>query len=193
MRIVGGEWGGRRLEAPASGVRPTQDRVRQILFDILGPGAIEGAVVLDLYAGSGALGLEALSRGASRAVFVEASARARPVIERNRRALDAIGHSRLLGMPVLRALALLAREGGEFDLVLADPPYDDPDTPRLVEALGREESGILRERGRFVLETGRAEPMPDAAGFLRCVRRRIVGDTALHFYLREARGEDMGR
>lgn len=189
MRVVGGEWSGRRLEVPAAGVRPTQDRVRQILFDILGPGTVAGAAVLDLYAGSGALGIEALSRGAARATFVEASARVRPVIERNLRALGAGDAARLLALPAARALERLAREGEEFDLVLADPPYDDRSTPRLVATLGLDGSGVLKRAGCCVVETAAAGALPEAAGRLRRWRVRVVGDTALHFYRREAPGE----
>ena len=103
MRIIGGEWGGRRLHAPKSGVRPTADRVRQTLFDILGAGVSEGTV-LDLYAGTGALGLEALSRGASSAIFVEASRSVRLVLERNLQELQAGPRARVIGLPVRRAL-----------------------------------------------------------------------------------------
>ena len=118
MRIVAGEYGGRRLHAPrGTRTRPTADRVREALFSMLGD--VSGARVLDLYAGSGALGIEALSRGAASAVFVERDARAAATITRN---LDALGAD----AEVRRqdALRFLASGAGPFDLVFCDPPYD---------------------------------------------------------------------
>src|SRR5437773_9773106 len=121
-RIIAGEAGGRRLAVPpGEGVRPTSDRVKESVFSALGPGRLDGAKVLDLYAGSGALGLEALSRGADRAVFVELDGAAARAIEQN---LDKL---RLSGTVLRRdAVTVLAQEAGagrKYDLVLVDPPY----------------------------------------------------------------------
>ncbi|OBH99589.1 16S rRNA (guanine(966)-N(2))-methyltransferase RsmD [Mycobacterium scrofulaceum] len=121
-RIIGGAAGGRRIAVPPRGTRPTTDRVRESLFNILTARAdLTGAAVLDLYAGSGALGLEALSRGAASALFVEADPRSASVITRN---IDALG---LAGATVRRgavATVLAAGTADPVDLVLADPPYD---------------------------------------------------------------------
>ncbi|GAB2998045.1 16S rRNA (guanine(966)-N(2))-methyltransferase RsmD [Mycobacterium bourgelatii] len=121
-RIIGGAAGGRRIAVPPRGTRPTTDRVRESLFNILGARLdLTGLAVLDLYAGSGALGLEALSRGASSALFVESDPRAVAVIGRN---IDAVG---LPGATVRRgtvAAVLASGTSGPVDLVLADPPYD---------------------------------------------------------------------
>jgi 16S rRNA (guanine966-N2)-methyltransferase len=118
LRVVAGQFKGRRLSAPRGmRTRPTADRVREALFSILGD--VGGARVLDLYAGSGALGIEALSRGAGSAVFVERDPKAVAAIERN---LGAIGvEAELVRDDVVR---FLARGEGEFDLVFCDPPYD---------------------------------------------------------------------
>lgn len=118
MRIIAGTHRGHRIEAPPGrGTRPTSDRVRENVFNILGP--VDGAEVLDLYAGSGAMGLEALSRGAARAVFVERDAGAVRAIERN---LDKL---RLRATVVRRdVVTVLAAETRKYDLVLVDPPYD---------------------------------------------------------------------
>ncbi|OBH78925.1 16S rRNA (guanine(966)-N(2))-methyltransferase RsmD [Mycobacterium scrofulaceum] len=121
-RIIGGAAGGRRIAVPPRGTRPTTDRVRESLFNILTSRAdLTGAAVLDLYAGSGALGLEALSRGAASALFVESDPRSASVITRN---IDALG---LAGATVRRgavATVLAAGTTDPVDLVLADPPYE---------------------------------------------------------------------
>ena len=145
MRIIAGSRKGHRIEAPAGhGTRPTSDRVRENVFNILGP--VDDAEVLDLYAGSGAMGLEALSRGAARAVFVERDAGAARIIEQN---LDKL---RLRGT-VLRqdALAVVAAETRKYDLVLVDPPYEmyGDIEPKLARYLPR----LLAENGVVVVET----------------------------------------
>lgn len=187
MRIVAGEWGGRLLQAPRSGVRggvrPTQDRVRQILFDILADSITEGPVC-DLYAGSGALGLEALSRGAPRAVLVEADRGVRQVLHRNCSALAAGDRARVLGMTVARALALLSAEGITFRWILADPPYDNPEVLDLLATLGAPDCPLLREGAGLALECRVSTSLAERAGLLLRRRTRVVGETALHFYVR---------
>jgi 16S rRNA (guanine966-N2)-methyltransferase len=151
VRIIAGTHRGHTINAPPGlDTRPTSDRVRENVFNILGP--IDGASVLDLYAGSGALGLEALSRGAERVVFVEADPDAVKTIERN---LDKL---RLRGTVLRRdAVAALASETRKYDLVLVDPPYDmyldvQPQLARYLPA-------VLAEDGVLVVETdARVEP-----------------------------------
>lgn len=181
MRVIAGEWRGRTLFSPGGSVRPTLDRVRQILFDILGA-EIVGARALDLYAGSGALGIEALSRGAEQVVFVESDARVRRTLERNLGAVQAEERARVLGRPVLSAIRDLLATGVAFDWILADPPYGSPDVEKLLDWLGGPGGGLLSGRGGVVVETGRADPVPERAGRLRLRRERIVGDTVLRFF-----------
>src|SRR3954470_5448784 len=120
MRIVAGRWGGRRLVAPSgAATRPTADRVREALFSILGP-TVDGARVLDLYAGSGALGLEALSRGAAEAVFVENGAGVLAVLRSN---IGAVGLPGARVVPGSVPTVVAGPAQAAFDLVLADPPY----------------------------------------------------------------------
>jgi 16S rRNA (guanine966-N2)-methyltransferase len=154
MRIIAGERKGHTIYAPKGlDTRPTSDRVRENVFNIVAPW-VEGARVLDLYAGSGAMGLEALSRGASAVVFVESDAEAVRAIERN---LDRL---RLTGARVVRADATtgLGQEttaGRKYDLVLADPPYAMTDYDTLARYLPR----VLADDGLLVLETmARTEP-----------------------------------
>jgi 16S rRNA (guanine(966)-N(2))-methyltransferase RsmD len=181
MRVIAGQWRGRSLFSPGGSVRPTQDRVRQILFDILGDEIAE-ACVLDLYAGSGAVGIEALSRGAAQVTFVESDARVRRTLERNLDAVEAGPRARILGRPALAALRDLLASGAEFDWILADPPYGSPDVPRLLSWIGGEGAAISSGRGGLVLESGRFDDMPAGMGGLLLQRERVVGDTVLRFF-----------
>ena len=172
--MIGGVHRGRRLRVPRRGVRPTSDRVRESLFATLGD--VSDAFVLDLYAGSGALGIEALSRGAERAVFVEQAAESVSVLRRNLETLDLEDRSRVLREDALRGLRRLAREGSSFDLVLADPPY----AAGALEGLLREvaETGILHPGGTLVIERGRRHAVTPVAGLL-LVEHREYGDTVI--------------
>lgn len=154
MRVVSGTFGGRRLHAPPGrDTRPTSDRVREALFSVLGD--IVGARVLDLYAGSGALGLEALSRGAVSCEFVDRAPAAIAAIRRN---LDALG----IDAPVhrrdaLRALIDASRRGAAYDLVVLDPPYRHP--AGLGRALSEALPAVLAPGGRVVTESDRRSPL----------------------------------
>jgi 16S rRNA (guanine966-N2)-methyltransferase len=178
MRIVAGRLGGRRFQAPpGTDVRPTSDRVREALFSALGP--LDGERVLDLFAGSGGLSLEALSRGAARAVLVERDARTVAVIRSNLEAL-AIGsdEASIRGRDALKALRD-AREAGEtYDLVFLDPPY------RLAAGLGPELATalppILAPGARVVGESDRRTPL-DLPGSATTFERRY-GDTLLRIH-----------
>jgi 16S rRNA (guanine966-N2)-methyltransferase len=154
MRIIAGSHKGHTIQAPKGrDTRPTSDRVRENVFNILGP--VDGAAVLDLYAGSGAMGLEALSRGASKAVFVERDGDAARTIERNLDKLRLAGT--VIRKDAVTALAAEVGSGRKYDLVLVDPPYDvyaDME-PRLARYL----PSVLTEDGVVVVETDvRVEP-----------------------------------
>ncbi len=177
MRVIAGHLGGRRLVAPRGlATRPTTDRVREALFSALG--SVDDARVLDLYAGTGALGIEALSRGAASAVFVES---ARPAIAALRANLASLGleaKARVLALPVARAAATLAADATpRFDLVFADPPYDDVD-----DAIGALETlaPSFAPGARVVLEHASRRPPRPTVRF-EALRTRTYGDTALAF------------
>ena len=173
MRVVAGEFKGRRLRAPRGlRTRPTADRVREALFSILGD--VFGARVLDLYAGSGALGLEALSRGAASAVFVERDARAASAIRDNLRALE-------LDQAVRRqdALRFLAANEGTFDLVFCDPPYDS--VPRIAEPLAERLPALLTQGARIVTESDKRMPLELPFELLA---ERTYGDTRIAIHVR---------
>jgi 16S rRNA (guanine966-N2)-methyltransferase len=181
MRVVGGEFGGRALAAPRSQeIRPTSDRLRQTLFDILAHGhgeKLKGARVLDLFAGTGALGIEALSRGASYALFVEEGVEARGLIRTNIDSLGLTGRSR-----VFRRDATRLGEAGTvapFDLAFADPPYGKG----LGEAAfaSARDGGWLKPGALCVLEESIKAPLQAIQGFEE-IDRRSVGDSQLVFY-----------
>ena len=172
MRVVAGAFKGRRLHAPPGArTRPTADRVREALFSMLGP--LEGLRVLDLFAGSGALGIEALSRGAASATFVERDARAAEAIRRN---LEAVG----VEAPVHRREAMAwigspaALQSGPFDLVFADPPYSSAD--RLGAPLSARLPRLLEETARIVTESDKRVPLDLD---LPLERERVYGDTRI--------------
>jgi 16S rRNA (guanine966-N2)-methyltransferase len=154
MRIIAGTHRGHRLVAPKGlDTRPTGDRVREAAFNLIGP--VEGASVLDLFAGSGAMGLEALSRGAGRVVFVESDRAAVRAIEQNLDRLRLSGT--VLHQEAARALQAELRAGRRYDLVLVDPPYEM--YPDLQPALARTLPRVLADDGLLVVETeARVEP-----------------------------------
>lgn len=155
MRVIAGSRKGHKLVAPRGlDTRPTSDRVRENVFNLVGP--VDGARVLDLFAGSGALGIEALSRGAASAVFVERDPDAVRAIERNLDRLRLTG-ARVVGSDVLRTIAQEAIAGGKYDLVLLDPPYGMLN--EIQSKLARHLPPLLAADGLLVFETdARTEP-----------------------------------
>ena len=183
MRITGGTLRSRQLRAPrGQATRPTSDRVREALFAILGSaGALTGAKVLDLYAGTGALAFEALSRGAAHATLVESSRDALVVLRANVAGLGLQGQTRIVAGDVRAHVSSLARHG-RFDLVLADPPWElvDEGAPQAVLA-ALAQSGGLADHATVVLEhAARTASPPIDALVLKDTRR--YGDTALAFF-----------
>ena len=182
MRVVAGEARGRRLRAPPGpGVRPTSDRVRQALLDILAPWTA-GRRWLDLFAGSGAVGIEALSRGAQQVVFVERDPAACRTIAANLRQTGLEGRAELRCREARAALAGLLQEGFRFDVIFADPPYDTSEAR--LEELEPFLAGLLAEGGVLALEHSARRSPPQWAG-LRRVREARYGETRISFYISE--------
>ena len=178
LRITGGEHRGRRFSLPrGSDLRPTSDRVRGAIFSILGADVVRGVRALDLYAGTGALGLEALSRGAESVDFIEKN---RLRCNRIRQALATLGlseHGTVHNGRVERVLDTLE---GEYGLAFADPPYALNDWDRLMQSLTR--PGFLDDRAIVVAEHRRDTAMSDEYGSLSLATRRRYGDTAISIY-----------
>ncbi len=182
MRIIAGKYRGRNLKSPPDAkTRPTSDRLRETLFNILNPRISEETRFLDLCAGSGAIGIEALSRGASRAVFVDISRKMCALVEEN---LD------LLQIPedqteVVQSEAekFLGKTTGTFDIVYFDPPYSE-NYSGVLKKFGEPDSGLLSEEGLFVAEHHAKQTLPDLTGELRRWRLLKQGDSCLSFYER---------
>lgn len=174
MRVTGGELAGRKLRAVPRGVRPTSDRVRESLFAWLG--VDPGTSVLDPYAGTGALGIEALSRGAAAAIFVERAPAALRVLQANLEDLGLSERSEVRRGSALPALRRLAHEGARFDLVLLDPPYASEELERVLPLL--EQGTLLAPEGVVVVERSRRAGLPELAVF-RVLDTRRYGETEI--------------
>ncbi len=171
MRIIAGTARGVRLVPVPDGVRPTSDRVREAIFNSLGQ-FFDGGEVLDLYAGTGALGIEALSRGFERATFVEKNGRAARVVRENlERAGFAEKKGEVLRGDVAEAIGRFVAEGRRYDLIFADPPYRIP--PREIGGVLERLAALLAPGGRVVVESG--DPLAETIGNLKGVGRRYGG------------------
>jgi 16S rRNA (guanine(966)-N(2))-methyltransferase RsmD len=182
VRIISGSARGRHL-AVFSGreIRPTPDRVREAIFSSLFSrlGPLEGKKVLDLFAGTGAMALEALSRGAGRAVLVDQGTQAARVIPANIRTCGLGDRAVFRHADTLRELPRLAAEG-PFDLIFLDPPYGRGLVPQVVAVVA--ELGLLAPAGLVCAEAARQDEVPEEIGGLRRIDRRLYGSTAVHFF-----------
>jgi len=184
MQILAGRFKGRSLIAPEGAtIRPTSGRLRGTIFDVLGP-AVTGARVLDGYAGTGALGLEALSRGAAHVTFIERDARALAALQANVAHCGAENACAIIRADFLSPAARAPRGGAAdadapFDLVLLDPPYAVADLGAVLDAA----EARVNPSGRLVLEHSRRRASPESAGSLRRFRLLVAGDAALAFYV----------
>jgi len=179
MRVIAGTLKGRRLKAPAwDDLRPTSDKLRETLFNVLAP-RVPGARVLDGYAGTGAIGIESISRGAREVVFVERDERARVLIEENLRHCGVETGYTVLSAPVARSFQTLADTPGfePFDIVVLDPPYEMPPA----EALGGADRMVAPD-GVLVLEHSRRLDPPVSSGRLARTRQLTSGDSVLTMY-----------
>jgi 16S rRNA (guanine966-N2)-methyltransferase len=182
MRIIAGSLKGRRLQAPDwDGLRPTSDKLRETLFNILGA-TVDGARLLDGYAGTGAVGIEALSRGAREVTFVERDPRAAALIEQNLRRCGVTNGYVIIRAEFTRAARVQltrhdAQAGGDFDVIVLDPPYEDAPDAALEAA-----APLAADGGVVVLEHARRLTPPERAGLLTRRRTVVSGDSALSFY-----------
>ena len=180
MKILTGALRGQAITFKANPhLRPTSDKVRKAIFDMLS-GQLEGKNILDLFAGTGALGLEALSSGAEKATFVETNKKQCQRIEENLAALGLGDRGLVLNMPAESAIQNFSREGSFFDIILMDPPYEEAWGIRALEALSA--SNILHEDSLVILEGYKKEDFPKVLGRLKCIRAKAYGDTKLVIY-----------
>jgi 16S rRNA (guanine966-N2)-methyltransferase len=181
MRIIAGKYRSRMLRSlKGQMLRPTSDRLRETLFNILGP-AVSGASFVDLYAGTGAVGIEALSRGARHAIFVEQHAPAVVLIRRNLGSLGIGAEAEILGMSAARAIERLEARHVHAQFIFLDPPYAaDIEYESSLEALS--ESPIVAPDARVIVEHLKKRELPERAGELELTRVVEQGDAALSFY-----------
>jgi 16S rRNA (guanine(966)-N(2))-methyltransferase RsmD len=181
VRVIAGEAGGMRIKAP-SGIttRPTTDRVKEALFSILqSANKIKECRILDLFAGSGSLGIEALSRGAEFAFFVEKASSALDALKYNLTHTRYMTKSEILTIDINKALELLYKKKELFDLILLDPPYNSDYYLYVIEFAG---SKLLKPDGFLVAETSVKNLLPEKIGVSTHFDRRVYGDTALEFF-----------
>ena len=183
MRVIAGKFRSRPLIAPRGlDTRPTSDRLRETLFNVLAP-RIEGAVFLDLYAGSGANGIEALSRGASRVVFIEKAEPAAKAIRTNLGALGIREGWQIETRSAAASIKRLREQGQRFDIVFLDPPYKAAEEYALIlQLLGDESASLLAENAIVIAEHHRKQPLEEEYGSLHRYRLLEQGEAALSFY-----------
>ena len=180
MRIIGGNAKGRRLKVPkGQAVRPTSDRVKEALFDIL-PHDLSGIRLLDLFAGTGNVSIEAISRGAAEVILIDSSEKSGKVIRENLRSVGFTDHANVRITPVSRALRLLTRRGESFDIIFLDPPYQRNWVKACLEAIAR--GNLLRASGIVVVEHSAREQPKAEYGSLVLKDQRKYGDTWLSFF-----------
>ncbi len=179
MRIIGGKHKGRKLQAPkGTHTRPTSDRVREALFNIISH-RIPGGSFLDIYAGSGAVGIEAAGRGAEAVLFVENHRAALEVLRKNLEATDF--KARILAMSAAKSIDILAADGGRFDIVFLDPPYREAEAAlKLASRIAQK--GLMTSDGVLVLEFGVSHFQPGPTAGLDLFDQRRYGDTGLAFF-----------
>ena len=185
MRIISGKFGSRQLKGtPPSGLRPTSDKLRETLFNVLGP-AIAGSDFLDAFGGMGGVGIEAISRGARFVHFVDASRKACAMIRENLAGLGVRDGFRVLELDADKAFRLFERDSVSFDFAFLDPPYDREDLyTTALESFGTRP--LLKEDAILVMEHSKRHDLPELAGFLRRYRTLIQGDSCLSFYRKDA-------
>ncbi|MGB2599574.1 MAG: 16S rRNA (guanine(966)-N(2))-methyltransferase RsmD [Candidatus Omnitrophota bacterium] len=180
MRIIAGEFRGRKIKQPESDqVRPTKDRIREAVFNIITE-LVPDANVLDLFAGSGAFGLEALSRGAKKAVFVEQGRENGGVIEENIKSLDVGDRAKVIISDVFKSLEELKEEKETFNLVFADPPYLKSVAKKTLIKINHYD--ILNHSGSLIIEHHTGESLPDSEGDVSIVKRKTYGNTSISIY-----------
>lgn len=181
MRIISGRFRSRRLKAtPPAGIRPTSDKLRETLFNILGENVMD-STFLDGCAGMGGVGIEALSRGAASVYFVDQSRKACRIIRENLQSLQVDEGYKILEMDLKKALDALRQGGLAFDIVFIDPPYEHENL--YGDALQQFSAGpLLAANGVLIIEHSKRVELPRSAGALRKVRSLVQGDSALAFY-----------
>lgn len=180
MRVISGTAKGRPLKAvPGIGTRPTTDKVKEAVFSMIGP-YFDGGSALDLFAGTGGLGIEALSRGMDRAVFIDMEKKSVDVVRENLKAAGFADRAEVYRNDAERALKALAKRGASFDLVFLDPPYRLKHADGLMAAI--DELRLLNEGATVLVEHDAEYRYPESFGLFECRRLAVYGETAVAIY-----------
>ncbi|MHB8170018.1 MAG: 16S rRNA (guanine(966)-N(2))-methyltransferase RsmD [Thermincolia bacterium] len=187
MRVITGRAKGRKLKAPKGmNTRPTSDRVKEALFNVLGE-KVDNARFLDLFAGSGNVGIEALSRGAVEVVFVEQHPQALKVIRENLHLTGLQGHAQVISNDSIRVLDSLGRQEAKFDLIFVDPPYLKGYENGVLEKVNHHR--LLAEGGILIIESSKRDKLPGEVGEIELNRSQHYGDTCLSYYQMKSKTE----
>src|SRR5581483_3882895 len=183
MRIIAGTLKGRKLSAPAGlELRPTSDRVKEALFNIIS-NQIEGAAFLDLYAGTGSVGMDALSRGASEVVFVENNKRHLHYLKKNVSSCSFQGRAEIFNISALDFLKKVRRSTRLFDFIFIDPPYGSNEVEKILPML--QEGDMIRNQGMVIIEHFHKKTLPEKSGNLFFLKKYKYGETVLSFYAKK--------
>lgn len=183
MRVISGSARGRPLKSvPGTGTRPTTDKVKEALFSMIGP-YFEGGNVLDLFAGTGGLGIEALSRGMDKAIFVDLDYKSVETVKANLKATGFLGQAEVYKNDAERALKTLAKRGASFDLVFLDPPYRHKNSNKLMERM--DELNLLQNQAVLVLEYDSSFEYQDQIGPFKMMRKTEYGEIGITIYVYE--------
>ena len=185
MRVIAGTGRGKKLSAPPGvTTRPTSDRVKESLFSILASRIdFAGIRVLDICAGTGSLGIEALSRGAGMCCFIECNQSVKTILEKNLIVTCFQNRSEIVSMDAVKAITVIAGRGQHFDLVFFDPPYDSELYRHVIEAL--DAAALLSPGSLLVAECSVRNPLLESYGSLKRFDRRVYGETALELFIQE--------
>ncbi|MFH1347432.1 MAG: 16S rRNA (guanine(966)-N(2))-methyltransferase RsmD [Candidatus Margulisiibacteriota bacterium] len=178
MRVISGKAKGKKLKAPSQ-ARPLTDQAKEALFNILRSKVVD-CVFLDLFAGSGAVGIEALSRGASKAVFIELNRKAVGIIRQNLKSTELAELAEVYAIDALRALKIFERKNEKFDIIYLGAPYDSPALEKALVKLG--EDGLINESGLLIAEHRKQHKLLDEYGDLKVFREAKYGETVFTFY-----------
>ena len=182
MRIIAGQHKGRQLKSfKGTDIRPTSDRVREAIFNVLGE-SIADSTVLDLFCGTGALGIEALSRGAKSVVFVDSSSRAVDIVKSNLEMIDCLSKTKIIKSDAVRYLRRKATEQEQFDIIFCDPPYRDDVYGSVLDIIST--NSVLSPHGVLVLEFAVSKEMGIVPEGIELIKTKIYGDTKVSFLCR---------
>jgi 16S rRNA (guanine966-N2)-methyltransferase len=181
MRVISGSRRGRPLQAvPGKSTRPTTDKVKEAIFSMIGQTNLDGGWGLDLYAGTGGLGIEALSRGLEQVIFVDQNKKAFEIIKQNLTSLDLLDQSEVYKNEASRALKAILKRDLRFSLVFLDPPYAEQKIASQLAIL--DEYNLIVSGGMIIVETGTGEELPARVGSLFLEKNQVYGDTEIRIY-----------